>query len=101
MHRKVIRYQGEAHKYSLFDYVFEFIGWLQIFASPFLAAVLISALIYFSHPTTVRFLFAIVVLLIGIVVGIVLATKVYKTKGTIHFVSRVVATPELDKEQDT
>jgi hypothetical protein len=40
------------------------------------------------------------VTLIGLIVGIIWATKVWKKKGTVHFMSRVMATPELDKKDE-
>lgn len=37
--------------------------------------------------------------MIGITIGIKLANKIYNSKdGTMHFVSRVSASPELDEE---
>ena len=32
----------------------------------------------------------------GLIMGIIWATKKFKTTGTVHFLSRVMATPELD-----
>lgn len=83
----------QQSKLSFFDYVFEVIGWLQIVASPLLAGVVVGALIYFSNPSGWRLVLALV---IGLIVGIIFATRVWKKHGTMHFVSRVMATPELD-----
>lgn len=83
-------------KLTFFDYALEIVGWLQIVASPLMAGLLIGAIIYFSNPSKLRLGIAIGVGLIGLIVGIAFATRVWKKQGTIHFVSRVMATPELD-----
>lgn len=88
--------KAEKGKMSFFDYFAEVVGWLQIVASPLLVGLIIAAFIYFPNPTTSRLIIAIGVLLLGLIVGIVFATRVWKKHGTIHFVSRVMATPELD-----
>lgn len=85
---------------SFFDYFFEVIGWLQIAASPLLFGLIIGTLIYFSNPGSFRLVIAIVVAIIGLVTGIIFATRVWKKVGTMHFVSRVMATPELDDLED-
>jgi hypothetical protein len=87
-------------KKSLFEFFTEIIGWLQIVASPFLAASIVGAIIYFSRPNTTRLIIAIAILTIGLVVGIIWATRVWRKKGTIHFMSRIMATPEFDNNDE-
>lgn len=81
---------------NFFDYSFEVIGWLQIAASPLLFGLIIGACIYFSNPNDTRMALAILVVVAGLVTGIVFATRVWRKQGTMHFVSRVNASPELD-----
>ena len=88
-------------KKSLFDLFAEVIGWLQIFASPFLIGLIIGALIYFPKPNTSRSVIAILVIILGLVTGIIWATRAWKKKGTIHFMSKLTANPELDKHGET
>ncbi len=88
-------------KKSLFNYFTEIMGWLQIVASPFLAASIIGVIIYFSRPNTTRLIVATAVATIGLVIGIIWATRIWRKKGTIQFMSRIMATPEFDnKEED-
>ena len=87
-------------KKSLFEYFTEIIGWLQIVASPFLAASVIGAIIYYSKPNTTRLIIAIAIVTIGLIIGIIWATRVWRKKGTIHFMSRIMATPELDNNDE-
>ncbi|MGF1565024.1 MAG: hypothetical protein ACFCUH_06630 [Flavobacteriales bacterium] len=86
--------------FKIFEYIIEAIGWLQIVASPLLIGLGIGAFIYFPNPTSTRLAIGISVATIGLIIGILLATKIWKTKeGTIWFLSRIMATPELDKKK--
>lgn len=100
MSSKIEKSKEQKDKMSFFDYATEVVGWLQIVASPLLAALVIAALIYFTNPSILRLVIAIVVVLIGLIVGIVFATRIWKKQGTMHFVSRVMATPELDNLEE-
>ena len=93
---KIQQSEKEKGEMSFFDYATELVGWLQIVASPLLAGLVLGAIIYFSNPTTLRLLIAIGVVLISLIIGIVFATRIWKKQGTMHFVSRVMASPELD-----
>ena len=79
-----------------FEYITEIIGWLQIVASPLLIGLGIGAIIYFPDPTLLRLIIGIIISIIGLIVGIVWANKIWKTKGTVWFMSQVSATPDLD-----
>ena len=96
MSDKIQKVEEKRDKMFFFDYATEVVGWLQIVASPLLAGLVIAALIYFSNPTILRLVIAIGVAILGLIVGIIFATKVWKKQGTMHFLSRVSATPELD-----
>lgn len=82
--------------FKVFEFITEFIGWLQIVASPLLIGLAIGALIYFSNPSIIRLILGIIVATTGLVLGIIWATKIWRGKGTIFFLSRNMATPELD-----
>lgn len=86
--------------FRVFELITESIGWLQIVASPLLIGLIIGAIIYFQNPTMTRLVLGIIVATIGLVIGIIWATKQWKGKGTIWFMSRVMATPELDKPDE-
>ncbi len=81
---------------NVFEYITEIIGWLQIVASPLLIGLGIGGFIYFSDPTLLRLIIAIIISTIGLVIGIIWANKIWKTKGTVWFMSQVSATPDLD-----
>jgi len=78
----------------------ELFGWIQIAASPFLVGLIIGAVVYFSNQTTGNLIIGIGVSIIGLVIGILLATRVYKSKkGAVWFLSRTMATPEIDRKE--
>ena len=85
---------------SPFDYFTEVVGWLQIAAFPLSVGLLVGAGIYFSDPTTLRLVIGIGIVLIGLITGIVFATRVWKKQGTMHFVSSEMASPELDHAEE-
>lgn len=87
---------SEVRRRSLFETIMEIIGWLQIFASPFVIALFIGAVVYFAKSDVLGLILAILIVVVGIVVGAIWATKVWKKRGTMQFMSKIMATPELD-----
>jgi hypothetical protein len=92
--------KSEGGIFRVLEFSIELIGWLQIVASPLLFGLAVGAIIYFTVPTTTRLIIGIAVAVIGLLVGIIWATKQWKGKGTIWFMSRIMATPELDKPDE-
>lgn len=86
--------------FKFLEFITEAIGWLQIVASPFLIGLGIGALIYFSHPTELRMIVGVSVAALGLILGIVWATRVWKKYATMRFLSRIIATPELDEKKE-
>ncbi|WP_313099696.1 hypothetical protein [Epilithonimonas sp.] len=88
-------------KANIFEETTEIIGAIQIFLSPFLISLVLATIIYFSFDSIFATIISIVIVIIGIIIGIKFASKIYKSKdGTIHFVSRISASPELDEEEN-
>ena len=83
---------------KVFEYIAEIIVWIQIVISPTLICFAIGAIIYFMNPGETNLIIAICIILFGLVGGIVFANRIWKTKGTVRFISRVTASPELDNE---
>lgn len=90
----------KEEKRNFFDLFTEIIGWIQIVVSPLLISAVIGAFVYFSHPTTLRLVFGIAIVAVGLIAGIIWATRIWKKKGTINFISRISATPELDDDDN-
>lgn len=82
-----------------FELFFEIIGWVKIALSPILISTFVGGLIYFLKPNDATMVIAIVILLAGFITGIYFANKAWKKDGTMHFLSRTMATPELDEKK--
>ena len=84
--------------FKVFENITEVISWLQIVASPTLLCCGIGAFIYFRNPNLTNLIIAICICMVGLISGIFYANKIWKTKGTVWFMSRVNASPELDNQ---
>jgi len=78
-------------------FLIEVFSWLKIVASPLLIAAIIAIIIYLNVPETIGLALSISILLLGLIVGVIWATRVWKKQGTTNFLARIYATPELDK----
>lgn len=56
------------------------IAWLQIVASPLIIGLGIGAFIYFPNPTVTRLSIAIIISVLGLIIGIVWANRIWKLK---------------------
>ena len=82
--------------FRVFELITESIGWLQMLASPFLIGLIVGVIIYFSNSTTTSLILGIIVATFGLTIGVIWATRQWKGKGTIWFMSGIMATPDLD-----
>lgn len=81
--------------------IIEVFGWLRIMASPLLIGLVIGVIIYDYNQNITGAIISISVAILGLIIGIIWATKVWKSKqGTIQFLSRIMATPELEKNDE-
>lgn len=85
---------------KVFEYIISIIYWLKIVASPLLIGAAIGVLIFFSNPNTTTLGIGIAISTIGLIVGLLWATKIWKTKGTIGYISEIDATPDIDNFND-
>ena len=91
--------RGSKPKLNAFEFFTECLGWLQIAASPFLLGLISGAIVYFSSPSAIRLVAGVGLTLLGLLIGIIWATRVWKGRGTIWFMSRISASPELDARE--
>ncbi|MFT3796605.1 hypothetical protein [Flavobacterium sp.] len=82
---------------QIFEKIVGVIGWLQIVASPLLFGVLIGSIVYFPNPNSTKMYLAVGIVILGLIIGILLANRIWKTKGTMAFLSRIDATPDIDE----
>jgi hypothetical protein len=82
---------------SLLRFVTEGIAWLLIAASPLLIGAGLGLFLYVQFPGTPMLVTGLALATIGLGFGMWWATRIWKRRGTVDFIARVVASPELDK----
>jgi hypothetical protein len=86
--------------FKFLDWLIEALGWLQIMLSPFFIGLIFGGIIYLSIPGSTGILIGIFVILLGLIIGIVLANKIWKSKeGITWFLSRTMSTQDFDKNE--
>ncbi len=81
---------------KIFEWLTSFIAWLQIVASPLIIGVIIGFVVYVKYPTRTRLVIGTLIATLGLIVGIIFATRIWRKHGTVNFMSRVSASPELN-----
>lgn len=81
-------------------YVVEFLAYARIFLSPLLFFSIIGGLFYWYFASSTGFIIASVFVLIGMLCGLLLCGYARRKGGAVNFISRLHATPELDKKKD-
>lgn len=85
---------------KILEFITELIGWFQIVLSPLLIGVTIGTIIYFNRQDDIGLTLGITVAVITLIVGVVLATRFWKKKGTVNFISRIDAFTELNNSEE-
>lgn len=85
---------------KILEWLTSFIAWLQIVFSPLFFGVVLGLIVYGIYPTTTGLVLGIAIAVLGLPVGIIFATRVWEKRGTVDFISRVSASPELDNLED-
>ena len=81
---------------KMFEWLTSFIAWLQILASPLIIGIIIGFIVYLKLPTTTGHVIGISISTLGLIIGIIFATRIWKKHGIVNFISRVSASPELN-----
>lgn len=75
-------------------------AWLQIAASPIILGLLAGAVVYLFRSDIYGLILAITLAAAGLLIGIVWATRVWKKKGTVEYMGKLLGMPELEKDKD-
>lgn len=86
---------------KIFEFITELFAGIQIVLSPTLIGFTIGVVLYLYMPNALGLSIGILLTLLGLVLGIIIARSAWKKKGTVHLMSRVSATPELDNLDET
>jgi hypothetical protein len=73
------------------------IAWLQIVASPSLIGITIGFIVYYNLPGIAGLVLGIAITAIGFIIGIVWASRVWKKRGAVEFISEIKSSPDFDK----
>ncbi|HEX8327747.1 MAG TPA: hypothetical protein VF629_09415 [Hymenobacter sp.] len=79
--------------------LFSVLAWLQIFVSPAIIAAIAGTLIWLGLGGFWGAVLASAVGLTGCIIGIAFAEKARRDKGTVEFMSRTIAHPELREKE--
>jgi hypothetical protein len=82
------------------EWLTSFMAGLQIAISPLCIGIVAGIFIYGFYPTTTGLVIGIVVAALGLITGVMMARRVWRKRGTVEFISRVSASPELDNFED-
>lgn len=78
----------------------EIVGWVKIAAPASIIGLVLGACVYWKFQTPLGKGAGISLAVLGLIIGAVWATKQWKKTGTIAFLSRIEAMPELDDNQE-
>ncbi len=82
---------------SFFDRVIEVFAWLRIAVAPTLGGALIGVILYFAVGGQLGIVFCALCVALGVVLGVGFAEWARRKHGTLNFISKVNASPDLDK----
>lgn len=74
----------------------DFMSYLKIVASPTLIGAFLGIVVYSSRTDGLGLAIGIIILVVGIIVGILLAEWAKKNGGTTEFYNRINASPDID-----
>jgi FtsH-binding integral membrane protein len=86
---------------KLFLFVIELINWLKIVFSPLLIGVVIGIAVYINKPDTTGLYTGILIATLGLIIGVIWATYIWKKTGTTNYFSRLLGSGTLKKEENS
>jgi hypothetical protein len=81
---------------KLLEKISEILGWLYIALALSAIGALAGYAVYYFIPSSLGIVLGVATATVGMVGGILAATRAYKRKGTVHLLTRTMASPELD-----
>lgn len=86
----------QINLFKFFDEISELIGWFLIVLRATSLSFLVGCVVYICLQGAAGLVLGIAIMLLGMFLGVLFATRKFKTTGTIDLLSKVNATPELD-----
>lgn len=85
---------------KIIEWLLSSLAWLQIFISPAIIGVALGVIIWLNMRNVWGLSAAVIIALIGCGLGIAFAEKARRNKGTIEFMARNIAHPELGEKEN-
>jgi hypothetical protein len=79
---------------KIFHFILELFSWLKIIASPFIIGSIIGLIIYTNFESKSGLFIAFSFSILGLIIGIIWATLIWKKQGTHYFLSKIFNTSE-------
>lgn len=86
---------------KILELLLEILGWLRIVLSPTLISTVIGGVLYLYFKNTAGVYLGVGVAILGLIIGVVWASRTWKKEGTVNFLSKVNASPELNKDDQS
>jgi drug/metabolite transporter (DMT)-like permease len=83
--------------FKVIAFLIEVVNWFRIILFPSFVGVIMGGLFYYLFQNYTGKVLWIVCSIFGVVFGVIWASRIWKKQGTTTFMSKVIATPELDK----
>jgi hypothetical protein len=76
-------------------------AWIQVVAAPFFAGLIFGLLIYTQYSDTTTLFIALSTSVIGLLMGLSWATRIWSKERTLQLISRIIASHRLDEKDQT
>jgi hypothetical protein len=85
--------------FKVLEFIPKVLAWLQIAASPIIIGLIAGALIYVYNRNAYGLTIGITVALLGVIIGALWAARVWKRRGTVEHMARLIHMSELHPEE--
>lgn len=84
---------------NFFEKIVEWFFMIRLALAPTLLGVIVGGYFYLTATSSSGIIIGIAIAVVGLILGILLVIRVKKKQTATEFISRVMATPELDKTE--
>jgi uncharacterized membrane protein YccC len=83
--------------FKVISFLIETINWIRIAISPTLIGIAFGSVFYYFFQTPMGKIIWIICAVIGCIIGVIWASRIWRKLGTTTFISKIIATPDLDE----
>jgi hypothetical protein len=85
---------------KIFEFLTALLAWVEIAVSPLLIGSVIGVLVYAKFPSEKGIVLGLFIAALGLIIGIVWATRICKKQGTVEFMSKVSSNSEFYEPEE-